>query len=63
VLKGLSFERWAPKVVIAAYLFEGSEYQKFLSEAGYELWRCVAPNEVYVETADTSFTRHSLNEV
>lgn len=51
VLKGLSFERWLPKVVIAEHLFEGYEYQDFMRARGYELWRRVAPNEIYVRTA------------
>lgn len=59
VLKGLSFERWHPKVVIAEHLFEGSQYQEFMRKRGYELWRCVAPNEVYVRAA--SFIPRSLD--
>jgi FkbM family methyltransferase len=62
VLKGLSFERWRPKVVIAEHLFEGSEYQGFMRKRGYELWRCVTPNEVYVQAVDAPFIPRSLDE-
>jgi FkbM family methyltransferase len=55
VLAGLSFERWQPKVVIAEHLFEGPEYQEFMRKRGYELWRCMAPNEIYVQTTEAPF--------
>ena len=57
VLAGLSFERWQPKVVIVEHLFEGPEYQEFMRKRGYELWRCMAPNEIYVRSAGAPLSR------
>ena len=47
VLKGLSFDRYRPKVLIIENLFSEQSYRDFMREKGYTLWRTIKPNEVY----------------
>ena len=48
VLKGLTFERFRPKVLIVENLFSERSYRAFMHTKGYALWRTLKPNEVYV---------------
>lgn len=48
VLKGLSFPRFKPKVLIIENLFSDQAYRDFMAARGYRLWRVLSPNEVYV---------------
>lgn len=48
VLDGLSFERYQPKVLIVENLFAEAAYREAMATRGYELWRHVWPNDVYV---------------
>ena len=47
VLDGLSFDRYRPEVLIVENLFDDAKYRRAMRERGYELWRSVAPNDVY----------------
>jgi FkbM family methyltransferase len=59
-LKGFSFGALAPKVAIIENLFHNPHYVDFMKSQGYELWRVLEPNEVYVlistATAETKPT-------
>lgn len=48
VLRGLSFPRFKPKVLIVENLFSDQTYRNFMATHGYRLWRVLSPNEVYV---------------
>jgi FkbM family methyltransferase len=49
VLRGLDFGRYRPRVMIIENLFRTPEYHDFMAARGYELWRDVPPNEIYVQ--------------
>lgn len=48
VLRGLSFDRYQPKVLVIENLFDSHEYTGWLAERGYVRWKRIAPNDVYV---------------
>lgn len=48
VMRGLSLDRYRPRVVILENLHGSREYRKFMRERGYWRWRRLKPNEVYV---------------
>ncbi|MBB4198512.1 FkbM family methyltransferase [Rhodoblastus sphagnicola] len=50
VMKGLDMDRFKPKVLVIENLFNASEYREFFAERGYQLWNCLAPNDIYVRT-------------
>lgn len=50
VLKGLSFERFKPSVLVIENLFSERSYRDFMRSKGYTLWRILAPNEVYARS-------------
>ena len=47
-LRGFSFGALAPKVAIVENLFHDPLYIDFMKTRGYELWRVLEPNDVYV---------------
>ena len=49
VMRGLSIEKYRPRVVILENLFNKDEYRNYMKEAGFALWRRLEPNDVYVE--------------
>lgn len=48
VMRGLTLERYRPKVVILESVFNDPEYIAFMQARGYRLWRRLEPNDVYV---------------
>lgn len=48
VMRGLSIERYRPKVVILENLFNDDRYRDFMREQGYGLWKTLSPNEIYI---------------
>jgi len=48
VMRGLTLERYRPKVVIMENNFNDAEYVAFMGARGYERWRRLEPNDVYV---------------
>jgi FkbM family methyltransferase len=50
-LKGFSFGKLAPKIAIIENLFNDHRYVDFMKSFGYELWRVLEPNDVYVLTS------------
>lgn len=48
VLKGLSLDKYRPRVMIVENLFRDKGYRDTIRGYGYELWRELAPNEIYV---------------
>jgi hypothetical protein len=48
VLRGLTLDRYRPKIVILESVFNDPEYIAFMHERGYTLWRRLEPNDVYV---------------
>lgn len=50
VLRGLSMEKYKPRVMIIENLFNEKEYRDYLKSIGYILWRRVRPNDVYVRS-------------
>lgn len=47
VLRGLSLERYRPRVLLVENVFEDERYRLALDERGYRLWRHIRPNDVY----------------
>lgn len=52
-LKGFSFGQLAPKVAIIENLFDEENVRNFMSDHGYEQWRVIPPNDVYVLSRPT----------
>lgn len=48
VLRGLDFRRHRPRVLVIENLFRDQAYHEFMRARGYELWRELPPNDVYV---------------
>lgn len=48
VMDGFSIERYQPSVVILENLFEDPNYHDAMRRRGFELWRRVEPNDIYV---------------
>lgn len=48
VMRGLTFGRYRPKVVIAENLFRSRTYRRFMRKLGYRRWKRLKPNEIYV---------------
>jgi FkbM family methyltransferase len=48
VMRGFNLQRYKPKVLIIENLFDDPEYVAFLRNRGYQLWRRINPNDVYV---------------
>ena len=60
------FGALAPKVAIIENLFQDPRYVDFMKSRGYELWRVLEPNDVYLltssataETQATAITQQS----
>lgn len=51
VLRGLSLEKYRPKVAILENVFRNPEYTAYMQSRGYELWKSIEPNEIYVPSA------------
>jgi FkbM family methyltransferase len=52
VLDGLDFGRFAPRVLIIENLFGEARYREYMRAKGYDLWRYVEPNDVYVPDSE-----------
>lgn len=48
VINGLDMDRYKPRVMIIENLFHETKYHEHMANLGYDLWRVVAPNDVYV---------------
>jgi FkbM family methyltransferase len=48
VMRGLSVDRYRPKVVILENLFDELGHVSFMSQRGYKRWRRLEPNDVYI---------------
>jgi FkbM family methyltransferase len=49
VMRGLTLDRYQPKVVILENLFDDAGHVSFMGARGYKLWRRLEPNDVYVQ--------------
>ena len=47
-LSGLNFDRYSPKILIVENLRYDASYRDFMEARGYTIWRCLAPNDIYV---------------
>jgi FkbM family methyltransferase len=52
VLDGLDFEKFTPRVLIIENLFGDDEYRHYMRARGYELWRYIEPNDIYVASSE-----------
>jgi FkbM family methyltransferase len=52
VLDGLNLARFKPRVLIIENLFAEKRYRTYMRTKGYELWRHLAPNDVYAIPAE-----------
>jgi FkbM family methyltransferase len=48
VMRGLTFDKYRPKVVILENLFCSDSYRDFMQEREYKLWKTLSPNEIYI---------------
>jgi len=48
VMRGLTLDKYRPKVVILENVFKDASYIAYMRARGYTLWRSLEPNEVYV---------------
>jgi FkbM family methyltransferase len=48
VLDGFDMARFKPRVLIIENLFAEPRYRRYMRSTGYELWRHMAPNDIYV---------------
>jgi FkbM family methyltransferase len=47
VLNGLDFQKYKPRVMVIENLFRDRKYRAYMRAKGYNLWRCVRPNDIY----------------
>jgi len=62
-LSGFDFERYNPDVLIVENIFFYDSYRNFMKHRGYDLWKVIAPNEVYARRdymAERGIKAHSL---
>jgi len=52
VINGLDVDRYKPRVMVIENLFDEKKYYEHMDKLGYDLWRVVAPNDVYVRRDD-----------
>jgi FkbM family methyltransferase len=52
VLNGLNFEKFKPTVLIIENVFDDDRYREYMRAKGYELWRYIDPNDVYVASSE-----------
>lgn len=48
VMRGLDLARHRPRVIVLENLFDDRDPVSFMKERGYERWRRVVPNDIYV---------------
>ena len=48
VMRGLSVERFRPRVVVLENYFRSRSYRSFMRKLGYRRWLRLKPNEIYV---------------
>ena len=51
VLNGLDFSKLRPRVMVIENLFRERKYRASMRARGYNLWRCVRPNDIYTTDA------------
>jgi FkbM family methyltransferase len=51
VMKGLDTSRFRPGVIVLENLFSKQEYQRYMTERGYLLFKTLHPNEIYTTKA------------
>ncbi len=52
VMEGLDVARFTPRVLIIENLFGERRYRTYMRGRGYELWRHIEPNDVYVRPSE-----------
>lgn len=60
VMRGLTFDKYRPKIVILENLFNSDSYGAFMREHGYDLWERLEPNEIYVRADKPPRARFSI---
>ena len=48
VMRGFSTQKFNPQVVILENLFKSDSYVDYMKDAGYDLWKRLEPNDVFV---------------
>ena len=51
VLDGLDFRKYRPRVMVIENLFRSRKYRAYMRARGYNLWRCIRPNDIYTSDA------------
>lgn len=54
VIAGLDLSRYRPRVLIIENLFADRRYRKYMRSKGYELWKYVEPNDIYIPATELS---------
>ena len=62
-LKGFSFGALAAKVAIIENFFHDVRYVDFMKSRGYELWRVLEPNDVYLLRSPETHATARVNEI
>jgi FkbM family methyltransferase len=52
VIAGLDLARYAPRVLIIENLFADPQYRAYMRRRGYELWKYVTPNDIYIPASE-----------
>jgi hypothetical protein len=52
VLNGLDFEKFKSTALIIENVFDDAGYREYMSAKGYELWRYIDPNDIYVANSE-----------
>jgi FkbM family methyltransferase len=55
VLDGLDLARFKPRVLIIENFFAEKRYRTYMKNRGYELWKYLAPNDVYAMPTEISW--------
>jgi hypothetical protein len=48
VMRGLTLDKYRPKVIILENLFKSRKYIRFMRQRGYKRWKRLKPNEIYI---------------
>lgn len=67
VMRGFSTQKFNPQVVILENLFKSDDYVSYMKGVGYQLWRRLEPNDVFVRNdlapADSMSRKGALGQL
>ena len=53
--------KYRPRVMVIENLFRSRKYRAYMRDRGYNLWRCVRPNDIYTSDAVGFWESHGYS--